>query len=231
MPSAVLSSGDSEARVKELLETPGDWVEIPNRRRGGESGVCRVHLASGEVVYRKQQIGHIYRSFRYPFGYPTVGREVKALRAASLLGVLTPLLLYSNIRRLSGEWRAVMITTALDGFVSLEDFYAHGLDKMLGQVLHLEILEQFGRSLALLNTGRWQHGCLYLKHIFVDFREPDVKVALLDFEKSRRRLTARQAGRHDLRQVKRRSGWRTEEWRAFCLGYSEVFGVSADQLL
>ncbi|MCU9528387.1 lipopolysaccharide kinase InaA family protein [Pseudomonas mosselii] len=72
---------------------------------------------------------------------------------------------------------------------------------------------------------------MYLKHVFVDFSEPCVKVALLDLEKARKRLSAKKAGRHDLRQVKRGSGWTSDQWEAFCRGYSYSFGQTAERLL
>ncbi|KAF4559185.1 lipopolysaccharide kinase InaA family protein [Pseudomonas sp. CES] len=214
----------------DILNAPGIWVEPPNIRRGGESGVLRIDLG-GLTFYKKQQVGHVYRSLIHPFGYPTVAREAKALRAAESLGVATPTLLHSHIHKRDGEWRAVMLTAALDGHVSLEDFYAQGLHKSVGSDLHHRILKAYGCVLARLNLGRWQHGCLYLKHVFVDFSESDIKVALLDLEKARKRFTAKQAARHDLRQVKRRSGWSGEEWEAFCSGYSYVFGAPVERLL
>jgi len=192
--------------------------------------VLRVEL-EGLTFYKKQQVGHVYRSLLHPFGYPTVAREAKALRAAASLGVATPSLLHAEVSKRGGDWHAVMVTAALDGHVSLEDFYANKLDKSLGSRRHHEILEAYGQALARLNLGRWQHGCLYLKHVFVDFSEACVKVALLDLEKARRRLTATQAARHDLRQVKRRSGWSGAEWEAFCRGYRYSFGQNAARLL
>ncbi|CAO3305675.1 MULTISPECIES: lipopolysaccharide kinase InaA family protein [Pseudomonas putida group] len=216
--------------LEEILNAPGAWVEPPNIRRGGESGVLRIEL-EGQTFYKKQQVGHVYRSLLHPFGYPTVAREAKALRAAALLGVATPSLLHAEVRKRGGDWHAVMVTAGLDGYLSLEDFYAHKLDKSLGSRRHHEILEAYGRVLARLNLGRWQHGCLYLKHVFVDFSEPCVKVALLDLEKARKRLSAKKAGRHDLRQVKRRSGWSGDQWEAFCRGYSYSFGQTAERLL
>lgn len=216
--------------VEAILNAPGAWVEPPNIRRGGESGVLRVEL-EGLTFYKKQQVGHVYRSFLHPLGYPTVAREAKALRAAALLGVSTPALVHAHVGKQRGEWHAVMVTAALDGYLSLEDFYRNKLDQTLGSRRHYEILEAYGQALARLNFGGWQHGCLYLKHVFVDFSEPSVKVALLDLEKARQRLTAKRAARHDLRQVKRRSGWSGEAWEAFCRGYRYAFGSNAERLL
>ncbi|MFI7857311.1 lipopolysaccharide kinase InaA family protein [Pseudomonas promysalinigenes] len=223
-------SGPGQPEMKDILDAAGVWVEPPNIRRGGESGVLKVEL-QGLTFYKKQQVGHVYRSLRHPFGYPTVAREAKAMRAAASLGVATPSLLHSDVRKDHGEWKAVMVTAALEGYVSLEDFYAQGMRESIGQRRYHEVLEAYGSLLAKWNSGRWQHGCLYLKHVFIDFSEPNIKVAFLDFEKARRRLTAVKASRHDLRQVKRRSGWGNEEWEAFCRGYRYSFGTNAEQLL
>ncbi|WHL27695.1 lipopolysaccharide kinase InaA family protein [Pseudomonas juntendi] len=117
-----------ELLLADVLNAPGVWVEPPNVRRGGESGVLRVELG-GLTFYKKQQVGHVYRSLRYPFGHPTVAREAKAVRAATALGVGTPELVYSHIHKHQGEWHAVMVTAALEGYVSLEDFRARQLEK------------------------------------------------------------------------------------------------------
>lgn len=37
----------------------GDWVEEPNVRRGGESGVQRIKSKDGKLLYAKRQTGHI----------------------------------------------------------------------------------------------------------------------------------------------------------------------------
>lgn len=44
-----------------------------------------------------------------------------------------------------------------------------------------------------MNLAHWQHGCLYPKHIFVRVEGEAIEVALIDLEKSRRRLTVNKA--------------------------------------
>ncbi len=64
-------SGDSA--IDQWLQVPGSWVEEPNERRGGASGVQRVYTGDGRLLYRKQQTG-IY-------GYQTAfGSAIKGLQ-------------------------------------------------------------------------------------------------------------------------------------------------------
>lgn len=91
----------------------GDWVEPPNARRGGESGVQRLLDHSG-VLYAKRQIGHIYRSLLHPGGRPTVLRERNALQALDALGVSVPHLVYCGVEHDPQQgWRGLLVTEAL----------------------------------------------------------------------------------------------------------------------
>jgi len=62
-----------------------------------------------------------------------------------------------------------------------------------------------------LHLAGWQHGCCYPKHIFVKSQVNEggtvtVEIALLDLEKSRRRLRIKDAARRDLGQLGRHRG-------------------------
>ncbi|MES2821305.1 MAG: lipopolysaccharide kinase InaA family protein [Pseudomonadota bacterium] len=208
----------------------GDWVEAPNIRRGGESGVQFLQAENGGLLYAKRQTGHLYRSLRHPFGYPTAMRERDALLACAGLGVTVPRVVYAGCRRQAGAWQALLVTESLDEYRCLEERYAAGEATVWGEPLHLRILQEVGATLGRLNRGRWQHGCLYLKHVFVRLRDGGVEVALLDLEKSRRRLSAKQAARHDLRQLKRRSSWNEEQWQAVVYGYRTAYGSALEGL-
>lgn len=218
-------SGD--AAIDAWLAVPGEWVEEPNERRGGQSGVKRILTSDGRQLYRKQQHGHIYRSWRHPFGYPTAMRERDALLHSHVLGVPVPKLLFAACRKQRGNWQAVLVTEALEGFCSLEQCYLDRQELQWGEVLHHRVLKEIGRVLGRLNRGKRQHGCLYLKHVFVRVRGDEVDVALIDMEKSRKRLTRWRAARHDLRQMARRSSWDAPQWQAFLEGHRESFGADA----
>ncbi len=207
------------------LDLPGEWVEAPNQRRGGQSGVQRLRTLDGRLLYRKQQVDHCYRDWRHPFGEPTVLREQRALQAFAALGVRVPQLVYCATRRQAGRQQALLVTAALDGFDSLEAIYARGEAQHWDDALRARIFRQLGGLLARLHRARWQHGCLYAKHIFLRIDAHGwVELALLDLEKSRRRRTRRLAARHDLRQLRRHSSWGAAEWESLEHGYLQAGG-------
>jgi hypothetical protein len=58
-----------------------------------------------------------------------------------------------------------------------------------------------------MHRHRWQHGCLYAKHVFVAAAaDGSVHIALIDLEKARRRLTVAGASRRDMGQLARHRG-------------------------
>lgn len=209
----------------------GDWVEEPNVRRSGESGVQRLNRPEG-VLYAKRQIGHIYRSLLHPLGRPTILRERRALLALDALGVPVPKLVYCGVERHAEQGlRGVLVTAELAGFMNIEDWYAQGGRESCSEETHTELLQQVGRILARMHLGRWQHGCLYAKHVFVRVDGSAPEAALLDLEKSRQRLTRRQAARHDLLQLRRHSScWSDADWQQVLQGYRQVFAAGADGL-
>lgn len=114
----------------------GDWVEEPNVRRGGESGVQRLLDQSG-VLYAKKQVGHIYRSLLYPQGRPTVLRERRALQALPALGVLVPKMIYCGINYDAQQgWCGLLVTEELEGFENIEVWYENGGREACGEAVH-----------------------------------------------------------------------------------------------
>ena len=207
----------------------GEWVEEPNVRRGGESGVERVMGSDGQLLYTKRQVGHIYRSLRYPFGRPTVLRERDALIGLRLIDVSVPDIIYCGAQRdLEHQWRALLVTKSLDGFEEIDHWYAGGGRERHGESIHDRVLKALAENLARMHKGRWQHSCLYSKHVFVrvtgEGDEARVEVALIDLEKCRQRLTARYAAVHDLKQLRRHSSFSTTDWQKLVYFYDKAFG-------
>ena len=103
----------------------GEWVEAPNQRRGGESGVQRLApVTAGQPwLYSKRQIGHRFISWRYPLGRPTVLREKNAMQALERLGVQVPNLVFYAAKKRGKDWHALLVTEALTDFISLDNWY------------------------------------------------------------------------------------------------------------
>lgn len=227
MLSAVFGLDKDASLFDQWWQQQGEWVEAPNRRRGGESGVQRLRHVSDEMLYAKRQVDHLYRSLLHPFGRPTVLRERNAMLGLSKLGVRVPHLIYCGAHYQAGEgWRAILISEALEGFVDIDNWYAQGGAHCLSAAQHEQLLQQIGATLARMHLGRWQHGCLYAKHVFVRVQGDVLDVALLDLEKSRRRLTCKSAAQHDMRQLRRHSPWSDVQWQQVLHGYQQVFGSS-----
>lgn len=190
----------------------GEWVEAPNLRRGGESGVQCLCDPSGHIVYIKRQAGHIHRSLRHPLGRPTALREAEALLALATLRIPVPGLAYSGARKDRAGWHALLVTRALDGYLNLDAWYAAAPTAAARR----NMLRELAGLLARMHRARWQHGCLYAKHIFVrkTFDPAGANVALLDLEKARRRICASLASRRDMAQLGRHRGLMPDaDWR------------------
>ncbi|MGI0116317.1 lipopolysaccharide kinase InaA family protein [Zooshikella sp. RANM57] len=207
----MISTQFSSFSFEDWWQCKGAWVEPPNRRRGGESGVQRLLFPEQVQLYCKRQQGHLYHSFCHPFGRPTILREWHALHMFQRIGIQVPRTVYCSARKYSGQWQALLITEPLAGFISLEAFYQQPLER--GQ--REKVLHAVAKTLRHLHLARWQHGCCYPKHIFVKAQPNEhasnVQVALLDLEKSRQRLTVKKASTHDLRQLFRHSPYMAQK--------------------
>jgi hypothetical protein len=210
-------------------QNQGDWVEEPNSRRGGMSGVQRIRSTDGTLLYAKRQVGHIYRSLLHPFGRPTVLREVDALQRLDRLGINVPKVVYCGAERdADHNWRALLVTAELKGFIEIEHWEAAGGREKHGEAFHQRVMEAVGAMIARMNNIRWQHNCLYPKHVFIrvegDGPDASFQVGVLDLEKSRRRFTRKQAAQHDLKQLRRHSSWSDADWQHVIYGHSTAFG-------
>jgi len=207
----------------------GEWVEEPNVRRGGESGVQRVVGSDGQLLYVKRQTGHIHRTWLHPFGRPTVLRERDALIGVRELGVRVPEIIFCGAQRDPVyKWRALLVTKSLDGFEEIEQWYAGGGRERYGEAVHDRVLKDLAENLARMHKGRWQHSCIYIKHVFVRVTgEGDaakVEVALIDLEKCRQRLSAQRAAIHDMKQLRRHSSFNATDWNKLVYFYKTAFG-------
>lgn len=211
----------------------GSWVEEPNERRHGSSGVQFIAATQpGQAsLYIKRQINHCYRSLRYPFGRPTVFREQQAIVAFNALGVATPKLLFCGAEKHPDHWRAVLVTEALKGFISLDDWYEKKAPEQASN--RPRLISRVAETLSRFHRAGWQHSCCYGKHIFVRDQEggDEFDVAMLDLEKVRRRWPAYSAATHDLSQLSRHRGQMPDkDWNLLLDAYAQQWPAMSGRL-
>lgn len=169
------------ASFEQLWAYKGDWFEPPNRERGGWSGVNFIELTNEagkkQGFYLKRQQGHMRRTWRHPIvGEPTFVREFEIIEHLTQHNVKTPKIVYFG----SQQTQAVLLTEALEGFVSL--------DKMQTGFQFsqkIELIRQLAGAVRNMHLAGVQHRSLYDKHFFIKEINSSFEAALIDFEKSR----------------------------------------------
>ncbi|MEG0869565.1 MAG: lipopolysaccharide kinase InaA [Hafnia sp.] len=195
------------ASKKELDEfqrwwaTEGDWVEEPNERRKGMSGVQRIER-DGKTLYVKRQVAHLFHSLRYPFGRPTIVREIQVINELAAAGVIVPKIVYGKALQINGEWRALLVTEDMKDFVSISDWYEQNMHLDCSPEVKAEMFKQIAVAFKKMHSVNRQHGCCYVRHIYVKSRG-EVLAGFLDLEKSRRRWVRQKAVLHDFKQLEK----------------------------
>ena len=202
-PSTRLSASDD---FHTWWTQSGEWVEPPNHRRKGWSGMVRAQIGD-DVYYIKRQCNHLCRTLKHPLGWPTASREWHNINRLHHLGVLTPTPHYHGTRRTAEGLEAVLVTKELTGFTPLTEQTTLSDDQR-----HC-LAEKTGQLLGILHRARLKHGCLYDKHIMICWENKTPRIALIDLEKMRHSPTRSIAAKQDLDQLKRHQIiWSPEEW-------------------
>lgn len=184
----------------------GEWVEEPNQRRSGWSGMMRSRIGD-QTYYVKKQCNHLCRSLRHPFGWPTVSREFGNILRLQVLGITTPQPVFHGSRKTADGYEGLLVTEELVDFTALD---AQGERSPAEKSL---LATSVGQVLGVMHRHGLQHSCLYDKHIMVRWQDGQPMVALIDLEKLRRAWLPGNAARHDLEQLKRHQKiWGEADW-------------------
>lgn len=169
------------ADFEQLWDYQGDWFEPPNRERGGWSGVNFIELTNADGrkqgFYLKRQQGHLRRTWRHPIvGEPTFVREFEIIEHLNQHNVKTPKIVYFG----SQQTQAVLLTEALQGFVSLNNLQPGFIFSQKA-----ELIRQLAIAVRNMHLAGVRHRSLYDKHLFIKEIDRSFEIALIDFEKSR----------------------------------------------
>ncbi|MBU2705516.1 hypothetical protein KCM76_05965 [Zooshikella marina] len=190
---------------EQVWEAKLPWFEPPNQRRNGWSGVSehQLHTASGNHIniFIKRQENHNTFSIQHPItGIPTFYREFNNLKRLYHLGIGAPQPLLYAERTHHGKKQAVLITKALDGYCSLENWYQRYSKATL--TTREKLLSSLAICLRNFHNHHLVHNCLYPKHIFVTNAEnpASFQIYLIDLEKTKRVFNTKKHCNHDLQR-------------------------------
>lgn len=178
-----------------LWDLEAQWVEEPNERRGGWSGVVRHTLQDGEdegvEIFIKRQEGHISKTFTHPIsGILTLEKEFANIQRLIGYGIPTLEPLYFGC---SGN-KAILVTLGLSEHSSLDRIDPTSLSTSMRR----KLLCRIAVTLQHMHKQHLQHNCMYPKHIFVKQQEDDWDVRIIDLEKMKRTLKKGKAAQRDL---------------------------------
>lgn len=187
---------------------PEDWIDEPNRGRGGWSGVSRHELISpGGAIVRvilKRQENYIKRTWLHPLrGVTTLRAEAAMIEWLRARGIALPELIYFGESASAGG-RTALMTAELESSEPLDRF---------ARMLHLErapltrkreLVFVVAQAVRDLHLARCQHRALFPKHLLVCAGNP-LRVFVIDFEKARMRFFVHSCTVRDLDALNRRS--------------------------
>lgn len=203
------------------------WIEKPNERRGGWSGVSPLVLslpsgAKVQLILKRQQ-NHITKTLLHPMrGIPTFAREMRNILRFKQHNIPALEPVYFGQRCDGNELRAILITVALSGFQSLEtlvdEWQRTGWPDRAERI---KTMHAIALVMQRMHAARLQHNCFYPKHIFLRPTETSdgYECRIIDLEKVKRRPFRWLAALRDLYTLNRHSqDWsRTDRLRFFLI--------------
>lgn len=205
----------------DLWNLDASWVEPPNKRRKGISGVLTYELKIGDGsvqrIFIKRQENHNTRTLRHPIrGVSTFYREYNYVQKLLHAGVPVIEVLYYGQALTRSNQKAILVSRALEGYVSLEQWFAL-YEERKDPIKVRSVLQAVVNAIRPMHQKGVRHGSLYGKHVFVrppvdgDTAGPAVEVCLLDLEKARRPMFHNQMIEKDLSQLIRHTKGMTQE--------------------
>ncbi len=213
-----------------LWNMPKDWIEPPNKRRNGWSGVSRLETPNPNLpaLFVKRQENHNTRTLIHPLnGVPTYKRELHGIETFRKRQIPTLKTVYYGERVHEGNHQAILITRALDGFEDMFSLHSRG-DQHKTRIA----LKELANVIWDMHNKGMAHYCLYPNHVFVRFKGDQPEVRLIDLEKVRRDPLQQRMRLKDLDCYLRHSkAFSVEERQHFVDSYMAAGPVTKEQNL
>ncbi len=213
-----------------LWNSARNWVETPNRRRNGWSGVSRLEMEGSGLpaLFMKRQENHNTRTLLHPFrGIPTYRRELNSILLFQKHNIPTLTPVYYGERIQDGNHQAILITLALDDYQDMHAFNREGDDLRTRAAMG-----KLGKEIWHMHSKGLAHYCLYPNHVFVRFNNNAPEIRLIDLEKVRRDPLPRRMRYKDLECYLRHSDSFTKEaCQHFIDSYMSAGLVAGEQQL
>jgi tRNA A-37 threonylcarbamoyl transferase component Bud32 len=232
-PDGDILSANGLDRFETIWTLEAPWVEEPNYRRRGWSGMSRIELNKTTPtpmgIYLKRQENHGYRSIGNRLQYrPTAYREYKRLMAMNAAAIAAPEVLYYGERQSIGKMQAILMTHEIPRSIALDDYVRLADERPPSEIR--QIIRDTAALIAKLHCHHFQHCSLYGKHILISGFDVDQVTPsrtgsklvpyLIDVEKSRRRFSRIAIAVRDLNQLYRHVPWTMEQWNTFLEHYA-----------
>ncbi len=186
----------------DVWDAAKNWVEPPNYRRGGMSGVALLQLGT-KTFFVKKQINHRCKTISKPvFGISTLEREVKNIInfQAHNIPTLEPVLFLKQGR--GKHQKAILVTQELTGYIPLDKLLVNFEGSL---ALQCQLIENIARAVAKIHHLGFVHSCLYAKHIFIRLGDFDIK--FIDLEKAKRLFCKKKSMLRDLSALDRHTNY------------------------
>ena len=187
------------------------FIDNLNHRNKGWSGVSFLTFKKKEdesvSVYIKRQEDYKTKTLFHPlFGIPTFKKEFQNIQILHKLLIPTIKPLYFGERHIKGKHQSILITKALNKYISL--------DSGLGNVnikIQKKIMACCGALIRKLNDNNYFHNSLFPKHLFYSISNQTVDICLIDLEKLNWRPLKTIAMYKEIRRFIRRRGTISDE--------------------
>jgi len=155
-------------KFETIWDYESNFIESPNLRRGGFSGVSYVTLHSygieknaGYGLFLKRQMNHTRRTCKHPIdGESTYEREFEMLKYCKSQNILVPRPVFFAKRKISNNQFAVLITEELKGFESLDKFNQRVLQNPEFKDERKKLILALARTILNLHNAKIVHRSL-----------------------------------------------------------------------